>query len=68
MPNKYYTLPCCGRGTTQPQYSCHFCYPEQFEKELQEDLEWIENGNKEIEKEKKENDTNYQSNDKGVRI
>ena len=41
MPNKYYTLPCCGQGTTQPQYSCHICYPKQFELEVEADsFDW----------------------------
>ena len=35
MPNKYYTLSCCGQETTQPQYSCHTCYPKQFELEIE---------------------------------
>ena len=41
MPNRYYTLQCCGRGTTQPQYSCHLCYPAQFKLEIKTDsFDW----------------------------
>ena len=41
MPNKYYTLSCCGQRTTQPQYSCHTCYPKQFELEIEADsFDW----------------------------
>ena len=47
MPNVYYTLPCCGQRTTQPQYSCHFCYPEQFEQEIKADsFDWKNEDNK----------------------
>jgi hypothetical protein len=41
MPNKYYTLSCCRQGTIQPQYSCHTCYPKQFELEIKADsFDW----------------------------
>ena len=71
MPNVYYTLPCCGQGTTQPQYSCHICYPEQFKLEIKADsFDW-ENADDKSREEHKElliklgwiNDTNIYNTD-----